>query len=44
VEAFRKLGATSEDVAFAETSNAEVAKAAGLSKHGFVIIKNFKGE
>eukprot|EP00983_Pelagomonas_calceolata_P106938 1159286-Pelagomonas_calceolata.AAC.12 len=43
VEAFRKLGQTSEDVKFAETASLEVAKAAGLSEPGYVVIKNFKG-
>jgi hypothetical protein len=44
VEEYRKMGELSEDVPFTETSSTEVAKAAGLSKYGYAVIKNFKGE
>jgi len=43
VDEFRKVGEASEDVKLAETASVDVAKAAGLSAPGYVVIKNFKG-
>jgi len=40
--AFRTVAETTDSVAFAETTDKAVGKAAGLSKAGVVIIKNFK--
>eukprot|EP00798_Chlamydomonas_sp_ICE-L_P013196 gene13196-19030_t len=41
---FTTVAGKIEDVAFLETTDAAVAKAAGLEAPGFVVIKNFAGE
>lgn len=43
-EAFKSVGVAIEDVVFTQTSDASVAKAAGLMAPGFVAIKNPVGE
>ena len=43
-EAFKSVGVAIEDVVFTQTSDAAVAKAAGLTAPGFVAIKNPVGE
>jgi protein disulfide-isomerase A1 len=43
-DAFVKVAQKSEDGSFAETTDAAVAKAAGLAAPGVVVITNFEGE
>jgi protein disulfide-isomerase A1 len=43
-EAFKSVGSAIEDVVFVQTTDAAVAKAAGLTASGFVAIKNPVGE
>lgn len=43
-DAFQKVAQGAEDVTFVETTIADVAKAAGLSAPGFVVVTNFEGE
>ncbi|KAG1668907.1 hypothetical protein FOA52_016076 [Chlamydomonas sp. UWO 241] len=42
--AFAAVAAKTEDVGFAQTTDAAVAAAAGLTSEGVVVIKTFKGE
>jgi hypothetical protein len=43
-DAFVKVAQKSEDATFLETTDADVAKAAGLSAAGVVVLTNFAGE
>lgn len=41
---FKSIAMKTEDVTFAQTTSADVAKAAGLSAEGVAVVKNFAGE